>query len=84
METSKKATRYFYASLICAIWFALTSFFWSYYANVLMSFPIGLISFYTWKKGKQMEPDALRFKLVWSILFAGVVISLLSLLFFYK
>ncbi len=82
MEKNKTIGFYFYSALVCAIWFALTAWIWTYFANIFISFPFGILSFYLLKKGKQMDLNKNRYSITISILITGVVVSLIALLFF--
>jgi len=71
----KKVNLCYYASLICAIWFTLTSAAWTYLANVVISFPFGLASFLLLRAGKKIEGRTNRFKTIEIILIVGCVVS---------
>jgi hypothetical protein len=73
----------FYITLVLAIWFMVTSAAWTYLANVFISFPFGLIAFLLWINGRKKEPGSRRYSVIAGILIAGVVIAVLSLLYFY-
>ncbi len=81
MYENNKSNLYFYSSLVCAIWFALTVSLWVYFANLFISLPVGIISLYTMHKGKQIDENNNRYRITTSILIAGVVVSLIVLLF---
>lgn len=71
---------YFYPSLFCAIWFLLTSYAWTYFANVFISFPFGILSLYLWNQGRKKDNRKNRYKPVGWILFAGFSVSLITLI----
>jgi len=77
-----KSNYYFYSALVCAVWFTLTSFLWTYLANVFISFPFGLIGWFLWYKGKQIEVPNKRYKTIAIILIVGLLVSLFTLLYF--
>lgn len=82
MENSTKVNLYFYSSLVCALWFVLTSWCWFYLANVIFSFPVGVVSLYLWYQGQKTEVGSLRFSILKYVLVLGVasaVVSLISL-----
>jgi hypothetical protein len=79
MTTRPNTNIYFYVALICAIWFVLTSWFWVYYANVFISFPVGLISLVTWYKGRKIGNEK-RFNLVGILLISGAALSIIALI----
>lgn len=82
MEKNKTSGFYFYGALLAAIWFALTAWLWTYFANIFISLPLGILSFYLLKKGKQIDPNKNRYNITISILIAGIVVSLITLLYF--
>lgn len=82
MENSPKANVYFYVSLLCAVWFMLTSWYWLYGMNLLFSFPVGLLSLFLWYQGKKREGATSRFRIVPAILVGGVVTSIAYLFLF--
>jgi hypothetical protein len=82
MNETKKINFYFYGSLFLAIWFALTGFIWTYLANIFISFPFGVLSFYLLNKGKQIDPNKSRYWITISFLVAGGIVSLIALMFF--
>ena len=42
-------------ALLCAIWFVLTAWFWTYFANLLLSYPVGLVGLLPQKLGRRGE-----------------------------
>lgn len=70
----------YYVSLICSIWFLITCAAWTYLANVVISFPFGLIAFLLWLKGSKTEK--VRYNKIGTILLAGVVLSMMALCLF--
>jgi hypothetical protein len=52
MEPITKGKAIDIIALLCALWFLMTSWIWIYYANIVISFPIGLIALWLWKKGR--------------------------------
>ncbi|HMQ69607.1 MAG TPA: hypothetical protein PKA90_11915 [Ignavibacteria bacterium] len=82
MKNELKFNIYFYTSVILAVWFALTSWGWFYYANLFYSFPFGLLSLLFRYLGKKSDPNKKRYKVPVIILMTGAVSSILALLFF--
>jgi len=72
----------YYSSLFCAIWFVLTSAFWPYYMNLIISFPIGILSFILHKKAMQNKEFATKYDVVIPLLILGVVVSVVALFLF--
>ena len=70
----------FVTAIVLAVWFALTSWFWVYLANVFFSFPVGIISLILWLVIKKDEKK--RNKVIPIILIIGLVSSLGALAFF--
>jgi len=71
---------WFAIALICAIWFMLTSWFWTYGMNVIISFPFGLLSYIFWRRGKKNMDQKTRYKVVGIILLFGVLSSVGTLI----
>lgn len=80
----KKANFYFYAALICAVWFSMTSYFWAYYANLFFSLPFAILSLVLRHYGLKIDENPGRYKLVLGILVVGVLISFGFLIFMVK
>lgn len=70
----------FVTAIVLAVWFALTSWFWVYLANLFFSFPVGIISLILWLAIKKDEKK--RNKVIPIILIIGCVSSLGALAFF--
>ncbi|MCR9249112.1 MAG: hypothetical protein NXI20_01755 [bacterium] len=68
----------YFAAIILAIWFMLTSSFWVYLFNVFLSFPAALISLLLWWLGKKHDENLKRYRYVIIILGIGVVFSIMS------
>lgn len=77
-----KASLYFYSALICSIWFLLTSFLWSYYVNLVFSFPVGFLGLVLWNNGRKKEVSGKRFKIIPVLLILGLLSALISLIIF--
>lgn len=76
MEGKSNAKLYYLFSIICGTWFLCTSWFWLYYANLVISYPIGLIGLYLWSRGKKLNPGSRANSIALWIHVAGLVISL--------
>ncbi|MBI1307026.1 MAG: hypothetical protein GC181_10530 [Bacteroidetes bacterium] len=72
-----------FGSLLLAIWFALSSGVWVYWACLFISYPFGIFSLILWLRMRKKYPDDKRLKwipislllgLVWSV---SILISLL-------
>jgi len=72
----------YYTSLCCAIWFALTCGGWTYFANLVISYPIGLLSFVLYATGKKTDNNQKRYRIIKFLLMGGIIFSLLVLLGF--
>jgi len=75
-ETSNSTK--FYLAFILAIWFLLTSAAWSYWMNLLISYPFGLLALFMWWQHKSEQ----RYKWVFYILVLGAISSVTFLAFF--
>jgi hypothetical protein len=80
--TNTKANLYFFTSLILAIWFALTSFIWTYLANMAISLPAAYFSMKLWKTGKDIDTRPKRYKIIKILLVIGFILLLISLPYF--
>jgi hypothetical protein len=78
MTTRPNTNIYFYIAMICAVWFVLTSWCWVYYANVFLSFPVGIIGLVVMYKGKKIA-DEKRFNFVGILLISGAALSIIAL-----
>ena len=70
-------------SILCGIWFALTSWLWIYWFNLIFSFPVGIIGFMLWRSVRQHDPKhkALKISILLHILgLCSAIISLIILL----
>ncbi len=72
----------YYLSLLFAIWFMLTSFFWAYWLNVFISFPFAILSWYLLRRSKGAKPEG--YKAVVIVLIVGGLSAVISLLLFTK
>lgn len=70
------------AALVCALVFALTSWCWTYLANVVVSFPFGLAAFVLWRRIRRGSPASLLVKATGWLLAFGVVSALGALLLY--
>jgi len=79
MDSNK--TRFFYGgvALICAIWFFLTSWFWAYAVNLILSYPVGILGLFFWNKARKIDPGSTLNKVSFVLLAAGLLISLIFL-----
>jgi hypothetical protein len=76
MGQKSKVNFYFFASLICAIWFAVTGYLWVYYANFIISFPFAGLSLLCWHYGKKIDPNPKRYNIVFIVLGIGALVSI--------
>ncbi|MEQ6118179.1 hypothetical protein [Reichenbachiella sp. MALMAid0571] len=76
----QKSDIYFSISLISAIWFALTSSFWVYYMNLVLSFPFAVLSLLLWHRSKKTDNKLKRYKAIPFILILGTIVSLVALI----
>lgn len=70
---------FFYAGLICAIWFAWTGMVWTYWAALFIAYPVGIISFILWSTIK--NENRRRTKAIPIILAVGLMLSLVVLIY---
>jgi hypothetical protein len=79
METKSKTPYFSIFAVFCATWFALTGWIWPYLANIIFSFPFGVIGLFLWWKGKKSGESRALNKTAGVILVVGVVIAFGSL-----
>lgn len=80
MDTNTfKANQYFYIALVAAIWFMLTGWLWAYLANLFVAYPFGVLSAILWYKGRKIEGNSKRYKVVAVILGLGLAASMITL-----
>lgn len=76
----KKADIIFFGSLICAVWFLLTSAMWIYFINVFVSFPIGIVAIFLVLAGRKVEGNTKRLKVVFIIVLTGCLVAAATLI----
>jgi|GEM_PF-951436 len=81
MNTVQRINLYNILSIVCGIWFALTSWVWLYYANLFLSLPIGLVGLFFWNKSRQLDPGNLANRIALILYIVGFVLGLGALLF---
>jgi len=77
-----KPNTYYYLALLCTIWFLLTSWLWTYWLNLLFSFPFAILSWYFLNKSK--EKTSTEHKTIMVLLVLGILSAIVSLLFFIR
>lgn len=82
MNTENKVSLYNVFALVCAIWLFATGWMWTYYINIVFSFPIGILGYFLWKRGKQKDPQSILNKMALSFLIGGSVTSIIALFLF--
>jgi hypothetical protein len=73
----KKNNLLFYVAVVLAIWFALTSWAWTYLICLFISYPFGLISFIMWLSLRKTNPE--RSQWILKILTIGLIVSMVML-----
>lgn len=66
----------YWLSLILAAWFFSTCWAWTYMANMVISFPFGVLSALFWFIGRRNDPNRKRYKIIVWIWIAAIVLSL--------
>lgn len=74
MTTERRFRIFNILALLCAIWFLLLGWMWVYFFNVILVFPIAIIGFFLWRKGRGAERKMLN-KIVGWLLLSGMIIS---------
>ena len=70
-------------AIICGVWFCLTGWIWTNFANVLFAYPIGLLGFCAWLKAYQANPQDKRNSIAITLLGLGLASSITAA-FIYK
>jgi hypothetical protein len=83
MEGKSNAKLYYLFAIICGTWFLVTSWIWVYFANLIISYPIGLIGLLLWWRGKKLNPGSKANQIALWLLIAGLVISITALIILY-
>jgi hypothetical protein len=73
---------YTWVALICAIWFALTSWFWAWLINIIFSYPFGVLALILWFVGRRKNPGNKLNRIVLILLIAGWLSSIITGLLF--
>jgi hypothetical protein len=72
-----------YFSLGLAIWFVLTSWYWTYFLNFLIAYPIAAVAAILWATQRKNPKTAAVYKVTGIMLLVGVVNSVVAL-FLYR
>lgn len=83
MTDKKKAQIWYWIALVFAIWFVLTCAVWTYFANLVISFPAGIISVILWIVGRKYDKELRLGRIVVWLLRFGVCFSVVTFLMFY-
>jgi hypothetical protein len=67
----------FWTAIVTAIWFVLTGMVWTYWAALIIAYPVGLTSFTIWRIIKSDNKP--RNKFIPRILLVGLTLSFLTL-----
>ncbi|MCC6516066.1 MAG: hypothetical protein IT275_06885 [Chitinophagales bacterium] len=71
---------YFYCATLCTLWFAGTSWIWTYLIALILAYPIGLLAFIFWYRGSNIDENKNRYNLPKYILMIGLLSSIISFL----
>lgn len=83
MKVEKQIFLYNLTALICAIWFLLAGWVWTYLVNLFIAYPIGLLGLYFWFKGKADEQKNTLNRVVLLILVSGILVSIVTFFLYY-
>lgn len=70
----KKNDLFFITAVSLALWFAVTSMFWPYWAALFIAYPFGIISLLIWRKIK--KDGRKRNRVIPILLLVGLALSL--------
>jgi len=65
-------------AMVFAIWFALTSWLWTYLMNIFISYPFGVIALLLFLKERKRDPQNVLNNRVLLVLIAGWIISIVA------
>jgi hypothetical protein len=71
----------FYTALLTAVYFAITASAWRFLMNLVISLPVGLISFLFWTIGKNRDVKKKRYKVIPVIWIVGILVSVAVLIY---
>jgi len=77
--TIKKEDLLFWLGILTAIWFAWTGMVWTYWAVLIIAYPIGAVSFLIWTKIKSENKPRTKYILI--ILGIGLILSISTLIY---
>jgi hypothetical protein len=81
METiSKRRPYYSTFALILGVWFAITSWIWVYYVNIVIAFPAAIVGLLLWNKGRKAGENRSLNKTALIVHIFGFVVSIVALL----
>jgi hypothetical protein len=80
MEGKSNAKLYYLFAIICGTWFMLTSWVWYSFANLVVSYPVGLIGIFLWSRAKKLNPGSRANPIALWLHIAGLTISVVTLL----
>ena len=74
-----KQREYAKGACICGFWFLLTSWVWTYLANVFISLPVGILGMVLWSKARSYGPSSRLTRSALLFHIAGVILSVFAL-----
>jgi len=66
---------YNYVALLCALWFLIVGSIWTYYINIVVGYPVAILGFFLWRRGRTAENKKLNRVVGW-LLMAGLILSI--------
>lgn len=77
--TIKKNDFLFWLGILTAIWFAWTGMVWTYWAALIIAYPVGVISFFIWTRAR--SENKTRTKYIPVLLGIGLILSISALIY---
>ena len=71
----EKEKLYNILAILCGLWFGMVGVLWTYYMNLVLAYPVGILGFYFWYQASKIKKGVLN-RIALSILIAGLVCSL--------
>jgi hypothetical protein len=83
MEPKRKEAMINTISLICGVWFSLTSWLWPWLFNLFISLPVGIVGMILWSLGRSSDKQNKWNKVALVLHGIGLASAIISFFLFY-
>jgi len=83
MKVEKQIFLYNVSGLICAFWFLFAGSIWTYFINLFVAYPVGLLGLFFWYKGRVHRQKNTFNNIVLTLLASGLIISVVTFFLYY-